>query len=174
MQIQVPVPARYQPQSTRKWLGSDKVALVVPLFLLMECCNVAAAQGLISSSPALGNTGGMVPRQQVPLLSGTPGAGVKLHHTPTGKPCLTVLGYAHPQVINPNIFDHMISASNDCSQPIKMQLCYYQTQQCISVDIPPYGRKDAVLGIMPAMSQFQFEYREKFDQGSGGFGTGLN
>jgi hypothetical protein len=31
-----------------------------------------------------------------------------------------------------------------------------------------------VLGIMPAMTQFQFEYREQFDQGIGGPGIGLN
>jgi len=44
-------------------------------------------------------------------------------------------------------------------------VCYYQSQQCVPLDVPAYGRKEVVLGIMPAMNQFQFEYRESFNQG---------
>jgi hypothetical protein len=61
----------------------------------------------------------------------------------------------------------MITANNDCSQPIKAQVCYYQSQHCIPIDVPGYGRKEAMLGIMPAMNAFRFEYREQFDQGLG-------
>ena len=139
----------------------------------------SSAQGLTPSlgtgtTPALGGAGGVRPPTPPPLLNGTQNAAVKMHLGPTGKRCLTVIGYAQPQIVNPNIYDHMISASNDCSHPIKMQVCYYQTRQCIPVDVSAYGRKEAVLGIMPAMKQFQFEYREQFDQGMGGIGTGLN
>jgi hypothetical protein len=157
--------------------GTDKFRsmILLLLVLLLGGVRMAVAQGLTSppgngSTPVLGGAGGVRP----PILNGTQNAAAKKHLGPTGKPCLTVLGYAQPQTINPDIFDHMISASNDCSQPIKMQVCYYQTQQCIPVGVPAYGRKEVVLGIMPAMKQFQFEYREMFDQGMGGFGASLN
>jgi hypothetical protein len=135
----------------------------------------AFGQGLTApmsteSTFVLRGAGGMHP----PMLNGVHNVTAKLHLGPTGKPCLTLFGHAQPQTINPNIFEHMISVSNDCGRPIKMQVCYYQSQQCIPINIAPYGRTEAVLGIMPAMSQFQFEYREKFDEGMGGFGTGLN
>ena len=61
----------------------------------------------------------------------------------------------------------MILANNDCSQVIKLKVCYYQSQRCVPFAVPPYGRKEVVLGIMPAMKEFQFEYREQFDLGFG-------
>jgi hypothetical protein len=160
--------------------GTNKFRLMMVLLLLLGCVRGAAAQGLITSpsatdsAPALGGVGGLRPPAPLPFLNGTQNASVKMHLGPTGKPCLTVLGFARPQLINPDIFDHMISASNDCSQLIKVHVCYYESQQCVPIDVPPYGRKETVLGIMPAMNQFQFEYREEFGQGMGGFGTRLN
>ena len=112
----------------------------------------------------------MRPPVRLPLFSGSQNATIQMHRGPTGKPCLNVQGYVQQQVVNPNIFNHMIMVSNDCSQPIKMQVCYYQSQHCTPVEVPGYGRKDATLGIMPAMKDFRFEYREQFDQGPG-FGT---
>ena len=86
-----------------------------------------------------------------------------MHLGPTGKPCLSVNGGAEPQIVNPKIFTHMIMASNNCSQLIKIQVCYYQSQQCVPLEVPGYGRKEIVLGIMPSMNQFRFEYRELFN-----------
>jgi len=127
-----------------------------------------------SSAPVFGGAGGVPPPAQLPLLNGIQSTGAKKHLGPTGKPCLRVQGYAKPQVINNHIFEHMIMASNDCSQPIKIQVCYYQSHQCIPLNVPGYGHQEVVLGIMPAMDQFQFEYREQFDQGMGSLGGGLN
>jgi len=146
--------------------------------LLLGLGNGAAAQGLklplgTDSTPSLGGSGVRAPAG-LPILNGTQNVKAKMHLGPTGKQCLTVLGYAKQQIINPNIFSHMIMASNDCSQLIKAQVCYYQSKQCVPLDVPAYGRKEVLLGIMPAMTQFQFEYREQFDQGIGGPGIGLN
>jgi hypothetical protein len=150
--------------------------LVIPL--LLGGASGSAAQGLglpqgSGSAPTLGGAG-MRPPAQSPILNGIQSAGAKIHLGPTGKPCLTVRGYARPQITNPNIFDHVILAGNECGQTIKMQVCYYQSQQCIPIEVPPYGRKEAVLGIMPVMNQFQFEYREQFNQGMGGLWPGIN
>jgi hypothetical protein len=133
-----------------------------------------ASPGGTDSAATVGSSNGARPPAQLPLLSGTPSAGVKMHLGPTGKPCLTVFGSAKPQTINPNIFEHIIMASNECSQPIKMKVCYYQSAQCVPLDVPAYGRKEIVLGIMPAMNQFRFEYREQFNTGIGGLGAGFN
>jgi hypothetical protein len=117
---------------------------------------------------------GVRPPSLPPVLNGFSNTTAKVHRAPTGKACLTVRGNAERQVINPKIYTHMIEASNDCSQSIKLQVCYYQSQQCVPLDVPGYGRKEVVLGIMPAMDQFQFEYRELFNQGLGGLGSGFN
>ena len=152
--------------------------LLAPLVVLLAWGTGAAAQVTspmaTQGAATVGSSGGMRPPAQLPLLSGTPSAGVKTHLGPTGKPCLTVLGSAKPQIINPNIFEHIIMASNECSQPIKMKVCYYQSAQCVPLDVPAYGRKEAILGIMPAMNQFRFEYREQFNSGMGGLGAGFN
>jgi len=148
------------------------------MLLLLGWEREVNAQGLTSpvgnSSATMFGGAGVRPAAQLPLLSGTQNVGAKKHYGPTGAPCLTVNGNAVPQIVNPNIFTHMIMGNNNCSQPIKVQVCYYQSQQCVPLIVPAYGRKEIVLGIMPAMDQFRFEYRELFDQGMGGLGVGLN
>jgi hypothetical protein len=146
------------------------IGAVVALVLLGSSAQ-ALAQGVTGSSaqsrPTVGGTGGTRPPAQLPPINGS--APEKVHTGPTGKPCLSLSGYALPQAVNPNIFNHMISANNDCSQPIKVKVCYYQSQHCAPpIDVPGYGRKDTTLGIMPAMRDFRFEYREQFDLGFGG------
>jgi hypothetical protein len=95
-------------------------------------------------------------------MKATPNDTNKRHNGPTGKPCLSVSGSAKPQVINKELFDHWISAVNACGQRIKVDVCYYKTQNCILMDVPPYGRKDDVLGVFPKQLDFRYEYKEKF------------
>jgi hypothetical protein len=124
------------------------------------------AQGLsvpLGGGNVVGGAGGLAPPPRTPLLSGA-NTGTRSHVGPTGRACLTVNGEALRETINPNLFEHMIIAQNECSQRIKLQVCYYQSQQCVAMNVPPYGRQDLVLGIMPAMSEFRFEFRELFDQ----------
>jgi hypothetical protein len=85
------------------------------------------------------------------------------HHTAaTGKPCLAVQGYPKAQAINSNIFEHWVSVTNSCGEQIKLQVCYHKTQDCIAMSVPPWGRKDSVLGIFPALADFQFDAKEQF------------
>jgi hypothetical protein len=56
----------------------------------------------------------------------------------------------------------VITASNRCAKLIKVQVCYYRTQQCIPMEIPGRMRKDAVLGMIPSIKDFRYEFREKF------------
>jgi hypothetical protein len=141
------------------------------LIIVLSISGSAFAQG--NSAPILGGTGGLNLPKPLPLLNGNQSLGSNVHRGPNGKPCLTMVGNAVPQVVKSNIYDHTVVANNDCSIPIRVQVCYYRSQECSPLTIPPYGRKELVLGIMPAMSQFRFEYREQFDGGMAPLGFGL-
>lgn len=88
--------------------------------------------------------------------------GAKRHVGPTGRPCLAVSGQARAETINPHIFEHVIAATNSCSQIIRLQVCYYGSDRCVPMIVASYARNEAVLGILPAMKEFRFEYREQF------------
>jgi hypothetical protein len=88
--------------------------------------------------------------------------GTKRHNGPTGKPCLGLSGSAKPQIVNRDLLDHIISIANSCAQRITLHVCYYRSEHCITVDVPPYERKEAVLGVFPKLGDFQAEYKEQF------------
>ena len=127
-------------------------------------CSASAQSGSplfgSASPPSVGATGGM----SVPVPPPTFGGGNESHrHLDfTGKPCLSVSGYARSFRINPNLYDHVITAVNSCPQRIAIQVCYYQSKDCIPMEIPGDARKDAILGTMPSEKSFRFEFREKF------------
>jgi len=37
-------------------------------------------------------------------------------------------------------------------------------QSCVPLEVPAYGRKDALLGIYPALQDFRYEYVEQFSE----------
>jgi hypothetical protein len=86
----------------------------------------------------------------------------KHHMSPLGKSCLTISGYAKAETANKNIYQHLIKAANGCGQNIKVRVCYYQTQDCVLVSVPPWENKTAILGIFPALKRFRFEAKEQF------------
>lgn len=114
-----------------------------------------------SSRPTVGGTSGLSPIPDRPTI-GPSEAAIRLHRDFTGKPCLSVGGYARPHTIDPNLYDHVIIAINSCPQRITMQVCYYGSQDCIPMEIQGGERREAVLGSLPSMKDFRFEYREKF------------
>ena len=144
------------------------------LVTLLGFAEMAAAQQLTTSQERAiaGSTGGLHLPTQPPPLNGAQNTGTKVHLRPNGKPCLTVSGAATRQTINTHIFTHWINVANECSMPIKLRVCYYETEECTQINVPAYGRKESVLGIMPAMDQFRFEYREQFG-GMDAIGLGL-
>jgi hypothetical protein len=86
----------------------------------------------------------------------------KRHMGPLGKPCLTIAGYAKPELANKDIYQHLIKAANNCSQDLKVRVCYYRTEHCVLMDVPRWETKTAVLGIFPALKRFQFQVKEQF------------
>jgi hypothetical protein len=81
---------------------------------------------------------------------------------PNGKPCLAVVGYAKPQVINKSIYEHWIMARNSCGQNIKLRVCYHGTDNCFVMTVPPWDSKNSVLGIYPMTRDFQYDAKEQF------------
>jgi hypothetical protein len=85
------------------------------------------------------------------------------HHLgPTGSACLTIDGYAKPERVNKDIYQHWIKATNSCGQLIKVRICYRNSDHCIDMDVPPWDKKESMLGIFPALKRFQFEAKEQF------------
>jgi hypothetical protein len=107
-----------------------------------------------------------VSAQGMPSSAGSifpsPNDTLRHHMGPTGKPCLTIGTHVQPQTLNPHIVEHWVGASNSCGKNIKVQVCYYGSQDCITMDVPPYGRQDSVLGIYPALADFRIETKEQF------------
>jgi hypothetical protein len=84
------------------------------------------------------------------------------HRNFTGKPCLSIGGMARPHTIDPNLYDHVIAVTNSCPQRIAIRICYFHSLDCIRLEIPGSERKEAILGTMPSLKEFRFEFREIF------------
>jgi hypothetical protein len=113
------------------------------------------------SRPTAEGAGGMQIPDTLPGFEESGKVGLLRHKDFAGKPCLLVNGLAQPQIIDPNLYDDVITVTNNCPQRIAMQVCYYQSEDCIPMDVPGYGRKEAILGTLPSTTGFRFEFREK-------------
>jgi len=147
------------------WLQSLFFAAFALACLLLS--PPVAGQGTTSPLTGLGTrpeVGGTYRPREVPQpnISSSGNTEILRHRDFGGKPCLNVAGFARPFATSPNLYDHVISAENNCPKAIQMQVCYFKTSQCTQVVVPGYGRKEAVLGTMPSQKDFRFEFREKF------------
>ncbi|MBB4260156.1 hypothetical protein [Bradyrhizobium sp. CIR3A] len=80
---------------------------------------------------------------------------------PLGKPCLDVEAVARAHVANREIVDHVVSVKNNCSRPIKVKVCYFNTQQCNALDVQAYKRVDTILGTMNKITAFRYSIDQK-------------
>jgi hypothetical protein len=137
--------------------------MFVCLGALALLCYPAAAQG-IGQTPSRPTIGGTLPPPATisPSFSSSASTEILRHRDFTGKPCLDVAGSARARTTDPNLYDHLITVRNNCPQRIAMQVCYYLTHDCIPMEIPGGARKDAILGTLPSVKDFRFEFREKF------------
>ena len=107
-------------------------------------------------------TEGSTPGVAVPRAMSPPGSITLRHKSPGGSVCLRVMGFAQPFSTNPNLFNHWITAENSCGNSIRFQVCYYGTRDCINMIVSGRERKDAILGTVPSIKDFRYEYVEKF------------
>ena len=144
-------------------------SFLVTLTLLGVIASTASAQGgetapfESSQQPTVGATSGMRPPvTALPAFGSSAGTEILRHRAPAGNTCLAVTGYARPRIINLKVYDHVIKVMNSCAQRIAIRVCYYRTQDCISMEIPGGERKEAILGTLPSVNDFRFEFREQF------------
>ena len=86
----------------------------------------------------------------------------QLHVNPVGKPCVEVHPAAEAQAINRNVYDHNLLIDNQCSQTIRLWVCYYRSRTCSIFPIAGYRRQLKLFGISPERD-FRIEYREYLD-----------
>lgn len=109
-----------------------------------------------------GGTAGLGPVAAPKLITGSQDLEIMRHRNFSGKPCLEIGGYARPLQVDSRVFDHVIVATSICPQPLKVKVCYSGSQDCILMQVPGYGRKEAILGTLGGMKEFRYEFREIF------------
>ena len=131
---------------------------VAVTLISLFCVVQASAQ---DSAPSFGGT---TPNRAVssPTFGPRAGTDVLRHRDFAGKECLSVSGNSRPHASNANVYDHVIIVTNRCPQRIVIRVCYYRTEDCIPMEIPGGERKEGRLGSMPSVTEFGFEFREKF------------
>lgn len=101
-------------------------------------------------------------KSRLTLQNGGENAALTVHRDPLGKPCLNIEAASRAHVINPDVYDNVVSVFNRCSKLIKVRLCYYKSDQCVDVELSGQQRKDTVLGVRPHMQYFRYSFQEKF------------
>ena len=101
-------------------------------------------------------------KSRLTLQNSGANAGLTVHRNAFGKPCLNIVAASRSHVVNPSVFDNIVSIQNQCSQIIKVQICYYGSESCIDVEVSGQQRKDTVLGVRPNSQYFRYSYKEKF------------
>ena len=81
-----------------------------------------------------------------------------------GKLCLSIGGFGRPFATNPKLYDHVIVAINNCPRRVSFEICYYQTRNCVNVDMPADQRKEIILGVQPGVKDFRYELPRKDDR----------
>jgi hypothetical protein len=115
------------------------------------------------SPPTVRGTGGMgTPVETPPTFGASAGTEILRHRGLAGNPCLAFGGSARAHLLNPNVYDHVVTVKNSCAQRITAQVCYYRSQDCLLMEVPGGERKEAILGSLPSVKDFRFEFREKF------------
>jgi len=87
---------------------------------------------------------------------------IRQHTSPLGKPCLVPAAMSRPLRLSINTFEHVIEAKNSCSVIIKVHICYYQSDHCVLLSTPSYGKAEVILGVASAVKDFRYQYREDF------------
>jgi hypothetical protein len=100
-------------------------------------------------------------QSRLTLQGGGDNAALSVHRDALGRPCLDFEAASRAHVINPNVYDHVVSVYNQCVRLIKLSVCYYGSDRCIDMEVPPLARKDGILGIYPSMQYFRYSYKEK-------------
>jgi len=101
-------------------------------------------------------------KSRLTLQNSGENAALTVHRNALGKPCLNIEAASRAHVVNPDVYDNIVSFQNQCNILIKVRVCYFGSESCVDVEVPALQRKDAVLGIRPQSQYFRYSYKEKF------------
>jgi len=139
------------------------LSIAVGLLALTFAVDARAQSAFGDGPPAVGGTGGLSPLPPKPAFGGQRSIWARTHRDASGRACIAVHGFAEAQKANPGIFSHMLLIANGCSLPIKLHVCYYNSDHCIDVVAKPYARMLETLGVFPHLQDFRWEYTESFN-----------
>jgi hypothetical protein len=143
-----------------------RLLLASTMILMLTSRETAGAQSSIlpngMSASIFVGTIGALPFSQSARFGLASSTLARPHLNPSGKPCVTIQPISHAQIMNKNIYDHSLLISNECSQTIRLSVCYYHVQNCSMISIAGYARKLELFGIFPE-KEFRIEYREYLD-----------
>lgn len=141
-------------------------ALTVFALVFTGFCVPCAAQ---DANPPAGSVtrptfGGTSPSSSPPprIITGSQNTDILRHRDFAGKPCLDIGGFARAHTSDSKLFDHVIEIKNNCPQSIRTQICYLHTQECITMEVAGHLTKQGILGTLPSIKDFQYEFRERF------------
>ena len=165
-------------------MRASSVLKLIGLLIPFLVCGHSNAQELTvpfgagHGRPIEGSTGGLyLPNQSQISVQSDLNPAIRVHKDAVGKRCVTVGAYSLPKIDfrkifsggqseqgdkAPKMFEHMITAQNRCSQTIKLKVCYYDSQSCITVDVPSHSDQQASLGVASGMPNFRYQYTEQF------------
>lgn len=118
------------------------------------CALLVLAGALFACGPAAAQT-----TSRLTLQSGE-SAGL-VSKDALGRPCLDIEAASRAHIVNPNVYDHVVSVSNRCLKTIKLKVCYFGTERCTELEVRGFKRKDAVIGVVPGMKMFRYSYGER-------------
>ena len=101
--------------------------VVVALIAFTAVSAPALAQNE-TSRPMVGASGVRSPSEEGPTFGASSSNDILRHRSPIGTPCLTVAGFPRPHVVNPNVYDHVITR--------KKQLCSANNDTDLLLQIP--------------------------------------
>ena len=99
---------------------------------------------------------GIQERPKATLQAPPEQSGVNIIRDPLNRPCLEYEAIARPHVVNPTVFDHLVSVKNNCPRQIKVKICYYGSEKCNEIRVAGYARQDAILGTMTGVRYFRY------------------
>lgn len=89
-------------------------------------------------------------------------AALTVHRDSLGKPCLNIEAASRAHVVNPDVYDNIVSIKNSCNFLIKVRVCYFGSDGCADVEVSAGQRKDVLLGVRPQSKYFRYSFKEKF------------
>lgn len=77
------------------------------------------------------------------------------------RPCLDIEAASRAHTVNRELFDHVVSIKNRCTKLIKVKICYFNSENCKSVDMGSYQREDLILGTMTKVNSFRYSIYQR-------------